>query len=625
LSYVWGDPTPVRRIEINGVTAKITESLHEALMAIRDNTSVRVIWADALSINQQDKTEKSWQVQQMMDIYKCATAVLAWLGPASDDSSIAIAALHKLSKLLRKKSFRKPWYRKTDAPPTVYAEFLLWTMIDKFFTGREREYNAIVSLSRRAYWTRVWIIQEVVLAQDISFLCGSSRGEEIQTALFAIHNASVYFAKLAGSLNKASSNLKPIMQGIMYMMNERSPRFFVESGSATQIQNRNLYHLLFYCRLGLRYRASNPRDYIYAMLGMAADRESLRIIPDYKKPPELLYSEVARSLISAGYTDALSLAVSTKTLQGLPSWVPDFSNLAQVFFCTFRTAQQESNINPTVPSQEDGSTLTLRGSVIGVITHLAPAPSLDDSSELSFTRSVHAWLLEVEAEILFDPSSIDSIFANNPDPFVLPMTRTEQDRDRLARSLCAMRDMNMSFNWNRGDPERCYRLLQASFSDQRVNLRLELNFLRGGIESRILAFYMSSIVGHARVGCRAYRLSSGHLGLASPGCRVGDKVVHIPGGSFPFLMRPIADGGLEIATTATKNATGTPSVTPITGTGPAKGDTTSADANRRDIPRSSEDVGVGQSGYHQLVGITYLDGLERWLTRKMPVENISLR
>ena len=58
LSYVWGDPTAACDININGEMARIPRNLNEALLSIRDNTEFRVIWADALCINQDDNDEK---------------------------------------------------------------------------------------------------------------------------------------------------------------------------------------------------------------------------------------------------------------------------------------------------------------------------------------------------------------------------------------------------------------------------------------------------------------------------------------------------------------------------------------------------------------------------------------
>ncbi|KAF2809800.1 uncharacterized protein BDZ99DRAFT_532506, partial [Mytilinidion resinicola] len=93
LSYVWGDPTPVINIEIDGKHTKITKNLAEALGSIQKNTNYHVIWADAICINQADNDEKGWQVQQMIETYARAHAVIAWLGQSFNHSDRALRDL----------------------------------------------------------------------------------------------------------------------------------------------------------------------------------------------------------------------------------------------------------------------------------------------------------------------------------------------------------------------------------------------------------------------------------------------------------------------------------------------------------------------------------------------------
>lgn len=98
LSYVWGDPTGTHDIEIDGRKCQIGKNLYEALLSIRLHTTFRVIWCDAICINQKDDWEKSWQVQQMGAIYARARATVSWLGPSSRDSDLAMQALNKLGR-----------------------------------------------------------------------------------------------------------------------------------------------------------------------------------------------------------------------------------------------------------------------------------------------------------------------------------------------------------------------------------------------------------------------------------------------------------------------------------------------------------------------------------------------
>lgn len=86
LSYAWGDPIFSRRVLVRDMVTKqerpfpITENLYEALLRLRDETASRVLWIDALCINQDDLKEKGHQVAQMGRLYREATRVVVWLG-----------------------------------------------------------------------------------------------------------------------------------------------------------------------------------------------------------------------------------------------------------------------------------------------------------------------------------------------------------------------------------------------------------------------------------------------------------------------------------------------------------------------------------------------------------------
>ena len=84
LSYEWGDPNDAGEIEVNGSPLTVTRNLIAALSRI--GSTRRLMWVDAICINQADVTEKNYQVLMMARIYKQAEGVVSWLGD-SDDSS----------------------------------------------------------------------------------------------------------------------------------------------------------------------------------------------------------------------------------------------------------------------------------------------------------------------------------------------------------------------------------------------------------------------------------------------------------------------------------------------------------------------------------------------------------
>ena len=82
LSYSWGSSPSCRNIFIDGCALGVTETLHEALMCLRDSVVIRVLWVDALCIHQRDADEKQKQIPLMAGIYSKASRVVVWLGKA---------------------------------------------------------------------------------------------------------------------------------------------------------------------------------------------------------------------------------------------------------------------------------------------------------------------------------------------------------------------------------------------------------------------------------------------------------------------------------------------------------------------------------------------------------------
>ncbi|KAE9366433.1 HET-domain-containing protein, partial [Stipitochalara longipes BDJ] len=65
LSYEWGMAEPAQRIIMDGIDRHITPNLWSALYHLRLQENERVLWIDALCINQIDITERNHQVQLM--------------------------------------------------------------------------------------------------------------------------------------------------------------------------------------------------------------------------------------------------------------------------------------------------------------------------------------------------------------------------------------------------------------------------------------------------------------------------------------------------------------------------------------------------------------------------------
>lgn len=145
-----------RMICLNGTDFEVTESLASALEHLRpalgtDATSgdfldPRKLWVDALCINQKDMEEKSQQVQMMRDIYKKAKDAVIWIGPARDESDVALEFIERIGRPVVKppKGTALPRLRRGNA----FAD-------EKFKESVPiKELQAFWS---RSWWRRVWV------------------------------------------------------------------------------------------------------------------------------------------------------------------------------------------------------------------------------------------------------------------------------------------------------------------------------------------------------------------------------------------------------------------------------------------------------------------------------------
>lgn len=128
LSYVWGDPEDTRPIDIGEHELPVTTNLYAALSHLRNFSLERIIWIDAICIDQKNSEEKVQQIQLMAKIYSQASRVLVWLGEAADNSDQALKeisaagrkAIHSLNNetiqlavltLLQRNWFQRIWVR----------------------------------------------------------------------------------------------------------------------------------------------------------------------------------------------------------------------------------------------------------------------------------------------------------------------------------------------------------------------------------------------------------------------------------------------------------------------------------------------------------------------------------
>lgn len=169
LSYRWGKQQASSPISLNGHKISIRQNLYDFLIHARRNEWTRNFWIDGLCINQDDLEEKSQQVARMGEIYSRATHVLIWLDNLSSTEQNAIAHLGRIGDDY---SYDLPYHHLGEPVVQVKWKPLTLGNLTSFWylwPRRKRELPentklGIELLARHPYWTRKWIVQEILLA-----------------------------------------------------------------------------------------------------------------------------------------------------------------------------------------------------------------------------------------------------------------------------------------------------------------------------------------------------------------------------------------------------------------------------------------------------------------------------
>ncbi|KAK0647040.1 heterokaryon incompatibility protein-domain-containing protein [Cercophora newfieldiana] len=343
LSYAWGSNALTKTIHVKGSgrhfrsgTIRITESLWAALIHLRKASESRDLWIDQLCINQNDKAEKSVQVNRMGEVYSKSTSTVIWLGPQDNRDAILLNELY--GKLSRGGGDIDTRGLLTMDQRTLVA--LIGTS-----TQQEHEDRMIYAYRRLLerflalpWFSRAWVYQEAVLAESVIVVWGNIfLPFDFITGLLV----SVY------GLAKGSPDDQEWHKRIKNTPGFAPLRAIYHDRNAHREGQLNFLHVLWHARKHLS--AGDNRDYVYAFRGVNKhidDKPSQpntriqdQIVPDYKdSATSTVYTDLA--LITIRTTNTLGILdyiVPTKPTQdpprdplqdtsSLPSWVPNWSN-----------------------------------------------------------------------------------------------------------------------------------------------------------------------------------------------------------------------------------------------------------------------------------------------------------
>ncbi|KAB8215065.1 heterokaryon incompatibility protein-domain-containing protein [Aspergillus novoparasiticus] len=248
LSYVWGSPEKPYSILLDTDCLSVTTNLYAALLHLRDRFIERVIWIDAICINQNDLDERSSQVQFMAEIFAKASCVTVWL-------EVEATSIHN---------------DKTSDEGGRALEVIQKAAEGYYSTGMD-EKKAVLSLLGRSWFRRVWVLQEIAAARHILIACHSAEidGHAFSSGLAALKNLIV------------DENMRDQISMVVFLIKNATLRHKrVVAGS-----DKFSLHIRSLADLTTMYNnreATDHRDKVYALLGMSSDNHGPgAILPVY--------------------------------------------------------------------------------------------------------------------------------------------------------------------------------------------------------------------------------------------------------------------------------------------------------------------------------------------------------
>jgi hypothetical protein len=506
VSYEWYQKTEkgeyildVNHIICNGSQVTIGTNLVVALQHLRHRTSHRILWIDQLCIDQKNDLERNQQVQIMGSIYSNASRTIVWLG--DDGQNDGPKVFDKLCQLINNwNRAEKAHFRIVDRET---GQESIFSSTGRQTPDQNKLASAIFLPFHRKYFRRRWVIQEITLSNTVDVVWGHStiswRWMGLAAALLRTQHDGKVRAKLAFGVYNA------------YLIYELSQTDMLVSARPSFLQ------LL---RLTSRFENTDPRDVVYALLGIPTkdnDPKGEMFLPiDYTVDEKTLNKIVTDKLLTQ--TRPISFlcnAAFDPHAPSEPSWIPRWGKSSLAMLSPWAL---DDCFNPggdlafkRMPSI-DPSHLALEGICISTVLW----SGLDLAAKFAMEWQDVFRLLHSGA---FDPLSQSSL-------------------ELFARTLSAGRDAYGAREMDKSAYVRHFAaLIERSRPEDVENANpVFLDAATGGEPDQFL-----QIVDTICEGRTFFVTVGGHIGLGPSLMRPGDAVYVLAGAEMPFVLRKDAE------------------------------------------------------------------------------------
>lgn len=539
------------------------------------------IWIDALCINQEDVGERTSQVAMMDLIYQRAIYTTVWLGEENHHTKAALRTIKKLAAVEHEKILQSDIIPFNQQDPAVYERGgVSYISLD--------DWKSLAAFLLRRWFRRSWVIQEVVLSQEIIALCGT------QEVLFQ-------------ELGKVA-NLIMVRDRII---NQRSSLKFIPIDSIANSVEANLCDLIRWrerylggkpeglAQFGLMrllletstFYATDPRDKIYSLYGLLGLSSNSKPTwePDYSKTAAQCFAEATKVIIEEEGNMEILCALhdrSVRSTPDIPSWVPDYALPYMNMMTRFYTAAK--GLPFTIFASETWNTLPIRAFKLDTITKIGDDRKEGPNSMFYFDSSWFELISELDmiyrtgeyrTEVFWRtlcanqdtshrspaPKEFAPLFRElvcamisseieenenerdtpraaglDPEPELIESFEKANIQDHPSpsesRNIKLQDSLERLNAFAQSEPEPCTPTLDQ-LEEFRKNPSFELWDREGYVnQPEDHSFFAAMLMRYANR--RLYVTEDKYLGLGPTSIKIGDSVWIIPGVGGPFVLRP---------------------------------------------------------------------------------------
>ncbi|KAN0098890.1 Heterokaryon incompatibility protein (HET) domain containing protein [Hyaloscypha variabilis] len=527
ISYTWGPDAPSIPIKVDGALILVTAPIDELLWNRRSIFTSHVFWIDAICINQRDQEEKS-------------TRVIVWLGAPQS---------RKDTRIVRK-MIRALTGSESIVPTTAILENL--------FSDEKDAFIAVGKLFSHSWFERIWIVQEVAAGKKVHVMYHGiciewevltaaahrlGHNTELKTRLLRYNHEDLLKATAISAQKPRHGTSVNVLQLIHWPHLE----FLNNIRHSTQIGT--IVPLAFHLVATRVCKATDPRDKIFALLGIAEDGRKLPFTPNYKEDVDQVFLKTTAFVLSTkewfmllcmggrGY-DFWDGKERPELLDKLPSWVPVYdSDIAARRPPTTSSILSRDPAGKVTFCTSNEKIIQLQVFAFDKIEHLGPTAKAYNSLDHipSLDAPMDAWIHENSLADWY--ISARQLARQKSSPY-----RSQELVDQQFWELC----MNANeYIDAMGTVPTLYpplsvearRLFEYAFSSKEPESLKIPSTMEGLQEMAGMTMYLGRRFAFS-TGGRAFCITAtGHMSLVPPLAKNGDTIFYVRGGYIPMVFR----------------------------------------------------------------------------------------